>query len=50
MKNVEQRDYSKPVGRELSMKLYAVLQVAHNWRIRTRLPRITKLAVKMGLI
>jgi hypothetical protein len=35
---------------QLPIKLYAVLQVVYNWRIRRRLPRITKLAVKLGLI
>ena len=28
----------------------AMLVVAHNWRIRQRLPRITKLARKLGYI
>lgn len=34
----------------MTRKEYAMLMVSKNWRIRKRLPRITKLAIKSGLI
>lgn len=33
-----------------SVRAWAVASVVSNWRIRKRLPRITKLAIKQGLI
>jgi len=33
-----------------SKKEYALYMVINNWRIRQRLPRITKLAIELGYI
>lgn len=32
----------------MTIREHAALRVAWNWRIRKRLPRLTKLAIKLG--